>query len=40
MNALTELEEGLSISWAAIRANKMRSVLTRSASSSALSRSR
>jgi putative ABC transport system permease protein len=28
MNALTELEEGLSISWAAIRANKMRSVLT------------
>ncbi|HTY86711.1 MAG TPA: ABC transporter permease [Candidatus Acidoferrum sp.] len=28
MNALTELREGLSISWAAIRANKMRSVLT------------
>jgi len=28
MNFLTELEEGLSISWAAIRANKMRSVLT------------
>ncbi len=28
MNALTELKEGLSISWAAIRANKMRSVLT------------
>jgi putative ABC transport system permease protein len=28
MNALTELKEGLTISWAAIRANKMRSVLT------------
>lgn len=28
MNFLTELREGLSISWAAIRANKMRSVLT------------
>src|SRR5208283_2811024 len=28
MNALTELKEGLAISWAAIRANKMRSVLT------------
>ncbi len=28
MNALTELKEGLCISWAAIRANKMRSVLT------------
>ena len=28
MNALTELKEGLLISWDAIRANKMRSVLT------------
>jgi putative ABC transport system permease protein len=28
MNFLTELKEGLSISWAAIRANKLRSVLT------------
>src|SRR3954451_22167273 len=28
MNLLTELKEGLSISWSAIRANKMRSVLT------------
>src|SRR5512142_321284 len=28
MNLLTELKEGLTISWAAIRANKMRSVLT------------
>src|ERR1700744_4908476 len=28
MNLLTELREGLSISWGAIRANKMRSVLT------------
>jgi len=28
MNVLTELREGLSISWAAIRANKLRSVLT------------
>jgi len=28
MNVLTELREGLSISWSAIRANKMRSVLT------------
>jgi putative ABC transport system permease protein len=28
MNFLTELSEGLSISWSAIRANKMRSVLT------------
>jgi len=28
MNVLTELREGLGISWAAIRANKMRSVLT------------
>ena len=28
MNFLTELREGLSISWAAIRANKMRAVLT------------
>ncbi len=28
MNFLTELKEGLGISWAAIRANKMRSVLT------------
>ena len=28
MNILTELKEGLGISWAAIRANKMRSVLT------------
>jgi putative ABC transport system permease protein len=28
MNLLTELKEGLSISWGAIRANKMRSVLT------------
>ena len=28
MNLLTELEEGLAISWSAIRANKMRSVLT------------
>ena len=28
MNFLTELREGLAISWAAIRANKMRSVLT------------
>src|SRR3954470_9464984 len=28
MNALTELKEGLSISWNAIRANKLRSVLT------------
>jgi len=28
MNALTELKEGLGISWTAIRANKMRSVLT------------
>src|SRR5580658_3496344 len=28
MNFLTELTEGLSISWGAIRANKLRSVLT------------
>src|SRR5438552_13479097 len=28
MNVLTELKEGLSISWSAIRANKMRSILT------------
>ncbi len=28
MNALTELKEGLAISWRAIRANKMRSILT------------
>ncbi len=28
MNLLTELREGLSISWSAIRANKMRSILT------------
>src|SRR5438270_11174267 len=28
MNVLTELREGLSISWGAIRANKMRSILT------------
>ncbi len=28
MNVLTELREGLGISWAAIRANKMRSILT------------
>ncbi|HWH71715.1 MAG TPA: ABC transporter permease, partial [Candidatus Sulfotelmatobacter sp.] len=28
MNLLTELKEGLSISWSAIRANKMRSILT------------
>jgi putative ABC transport system permease protein len=28
MNLLTELKEGLSISWSAIRANKLRSVLT------------
>ena len=28
MNLLTELKEGLGISWGAIRANKMRSVLT------------
>ena len=28
MNFLTELKEGLAISWSAIRANKMRSVLT------------
>ena len=28
MNLLTELEEGLAISWSAIRANKLRSVLT------------
>ena len=28
MNVLTELREGLAISWSAIRANKMRSVLT------------
>src|SRR5512144_2823986 len=28
MNLLTELKEGLNISWSAIRANKMRSVLT------------
>src|SRR6185369_14273239 len=28
MNFLTELREGLAISWAAIRANKLRSVLT------------
>jgi putative ABC transport system permease protein len=28
MNVLTEVKEGLSISWAAIRANKLRSVLT------------
>jgi putative ABC transport system permease protein len=28
MNLLTELKEGLSISWSAIRANKMRSLLT------------
>src|SRR3974377_1967935 len=28
MNVLTELKEGLAISWSAIRANKMRSVLT------------
>ena len=28
MNLLTELREGLGISWDAIRANKMRSVLT------------
>src|ERR1043166_6201853 len=28
MNLLTELKEGCSISWGAIRANKMRSILT------------
>ena len=28
MNLLTELKEGLAISWSAVRANKMRSVLT------------
>ena len=28
MNFLTELREGLGISWDAIRANKLRSVLT------------
>src|SRR5208337_3130961 len=28
MNFLTELREGLAISWSAIRANKLRSVLT------------
>ena len=28
MNFLTELQEGLAISWSAIRANKLRSVLT------------
>src|ERR1043166_8092026 len=28
MNLLTEIKEGLSISWAAIRANKLRSTLT------------
>ena len=28
MNFLTELREGLAISWGAIRANKLRSVLT------------
>ena len=28
MTLLTEIREGLSISWSAIRANKMRSVLT------------
>src|SRR5271165_5093725 len=28
MNLLTEFKEGLGISWSAIRANKMRSVLT------------
>src|SRR5437868_8305512 len=28
MNVLTELKEGLLISWSAIRANKLRSVLT------------
>src|SRR5712691_1623696 len=28
MNLLTEVKEGLNISWGAIRANKMRSVLT------------
>src|SRR5437667_4840783 len=28
MNLLTELKEGLSISWSAIRANKMRAALT------------
>src|ERR1700694_710410 len=28
MNLFTELKEGLSISWSAIRANKLRSVLT------------
>ena len=28
MNLLTELQEGLAISWAAVRANKLRSVLT------------
>jgi len=28
MNLLTELREGLAISWSAIRANKLRSVLT------------
>src|SRR5204862_1746559 len=28
MNLVTELKEGLSISWSAIRANKLRSVLT------------
>lgn len=28
MNLLTELKEGLAISWSAIRANKLRSVLT------------
>src|SRR5882757_4206005 len=28
MNFLTELREGLSISWSAIRANKLRSILT------------
>ena len=28
MNFFTELKEGLAISWSAIRANKMRSILT------------
>ncbi len=28
MNLLTDLREGLAISWSAIRANKLRSVLT------------
>ena len=35
MNFLTDLREGLLISWSAIRANKLRSVLTTLAASSA-----